>query len=437
MTRDKHSDTLRGVRLLGLIALAALAACRFGFDPRVQSDAAVTPGPDAEADGASDVPTDAPPVLACTPARFAVGGTTVYLTAVGTRRGFAVFTVDDVDVVRGYAFQLVGNQLELVAGTGGVLPVPTSIGPVAAVALDADPSDEAELAVAVPYPLVSAAAVPAPTLTTAGGTVVVPFNGQLQRVDAPAAATMNDGLIVGPGALAGGDHGTMAYLGQGGGAVLSLQAVSRRGVATTGMVPINTNDHDVTRQTLVRTPIGYLGVWSDNSSMPHEAVIATAIDDDLVAHAPVTISVHPDHGSFVPAAAYLPRAHKYLFGWMEKPGHDFIHLSLRDEQLSPVPVSPPGPRPGELDLLMSEGTVPIIAAGDDDFLAVWPNTARSPTLLTAARVDASGKVTLGSHTNTGGEVAAFDVIARNGQPVLFWVEKNGTGPNLWIDPLCQ
>ena len=44
-------------------------------------------------------------------------------------------TVDDVDVVRGYAFQFVGDQLELVAGTGGVLPVPTSIGPVAAAAL--------------------------------------------------------------------------------------------------------------------------------------------------------------------------------------------------------------------------------------------------------------------------------------------------------------
>jgi hypothetical protein len=333
-----------------------------------------------------------------------------------------VFTVDDVDVVRGYAFQFVGDTLELVAGTGGVMPVPTSIGPVAAVALDPDPGDDAEIAIAVPYP------APGVTTTT-GGTVVVPFNGQLQRVDAPQAATMNDGLVVGPGALAGGDQGTIAYLGKDGDGLLALQAVSRRGVATAGTLPVNTNDHDVTRQTLVRAASGYLGVWSDNASMPHEAIVAAAIDDNLVAQAPVTINLHPTHGSFVPAAAYHARAHRYLFGWMEKTTHDFIHLSLRDDQLAPAP--------GELDLMMSEGTVPIIAAGDVDFLAVWPDTSRAPTLLRAARIATDGKVTLVGPTNTAGEVAAFDVISHHGQPVLFWVEKNGTGPNLWVDPLCQ
>jgi hypothetical protein len=411
------------VRLFGLTALAALAACRFGFDARVQHDAAVPEddaSPDAPEPDAAP-PLDAPSVLACAPTRFTVGDTTAFITAVGTRRGFDVFTVDDVDVVRGYAFQFVGDTLELVAGTGGVMPLPTSIGPVAAAALDADPGDDAEVAVGVPYP--------APGLTTTtGGTVVVPFNAQLQRVDSPQSATMNDGLVIGPGALAGGDHG-ITYLGKDGSGLLALQAVSRRGVATAGTLPVNTNDHGVTRQTLVRAASGYLGVWSDNVSMPHEAIVAATIDDNLAAQAPVTISVHPDHGSFVPGAAYLARAHRYLFGWMEKPGHDFIHLSLRDEQLAPAP--------GELDLMMSEGTVPIIAAGDDDFLAVWPDTSRSPTLLRAARVATDGKVTLLGPTNTTGQVVAFDVISHHGQPVLFWVEKNVTGPNhLWVDPLC-
>jgi hypothetical protein len=422
------------VRLFGLTALATLAACRFGFDQRVQSDAAVTP--DAPPDVAPPLPPDAQPVLACAPLRFTVGDTTAFITAVGTRIGFDLFTVDDVNVVRGYAFQFVGDKVELVPGTGGVLPVPTAIGPVAAVALEPDPGDDAEVAIAVPYPTVAASATAAGGLTTEGGTVVVPFNAQLQRTDAPQSATMNDGLIVGPGALAGGDHGTIAYLAKGGSGFLSLQVVSRRGVATAGSVPINTNDHDITRQTLVRAGTGYLGVWSDNSSMPHEAVVAVAIDDNFVAQAPVTVSVHPDHGSFVPGAAYHPNAHKYLFGWMEKPGHDFIHLSLRDEQLAPVSVSTPGPVPGELDLMMSEGTVPIIAAGDDDFLVVWPDTSRSPTLLKAARVTPDGNVRLQGPTNTAGEVVAFDVVSHHGQPVLFWVEKNGTGPNLWVDPLC-
>jgi hypothetical protein len=86
--------------------------------------------------------------------------------------------------------------------------------------------------------------------------------------------------------------------------------------------------------------------------------------------------------------------------------------------------------------MMSEGTVPIIAAGDHDFLVVWPDTSRSPTLLKAARVTPDGNVRLQGPTNTAGEVVAFDVISHHGQPVLFWVEKNGSGPNLWVDPLC-
>jgi hypothetical protein len=208
-------------------------------------------------------------------------------------------------------------------------------------------------------------------------------------------------------------------------------------VAIAGISPVNTNDHDVTRQTLLRAASGYLAAWSDNALNPHEAVTAAAIEENLVAHDPVTVNVHPDHGSFVPAAAYLPGAHRYLFGWMEKPSHDFIHLSLRDDQLALVPVSPPGPLPGELDVMGAEGTVPIIAAGDNDFLAVWPDTSRSPTLLKAVRVSPDGQVVPRGPTNTAGELVAFDVISRNGQPVLFWVEKNGDGPNLWIDPLCQ
>jgi hypothetical protein len=240
---------------------------------------------------------------------------------------------------------------------------------------------------------------------------------------------MKDGLVVGPGALAGGDHGTIAYLGKDPDGFLALQAVSRRGVVTAGTLPVSTDGHSVTRQTLVRAGSGYLGVWSDNSSAPHEAVVAAAIDDNLVARSPVTINVDEFHGSFVPAAAYLPTAHKYLFGWMVKTDHDFLHLSMRNDQLADAP--------GEIDLLGAEGTVPMIAAGDTEFLAVWVDTSTSPTLLRAARIAPNGKPTFINPMNTLHELVAFDVITHNGQPVLFWVDNNDTGPNLWIDPLCS
>lgn len=435
MTRRRASDTFPPVRLLGLTLLSLLAACRFGFDAVAPIDAAMV---DTPPDGPPPPPPiDAPTVLACAPVRFAVDATTAFITAVGTRRGYDVFAVDDSGAVRGYAYQFVNDKLELVAGTGNVLPVPSSVGPVAAIAVDHDTGDDVDVVIAVAYPDVSAAmsarrrTAATALQTTPAGTVVIPFNAQLQRVDTPEMATLIAGLVAGPGALAGGDGGTVAFLGRDSGGSLGLQPVSRRGVAVPGgPYPVDTSNHPVTRQTLLRAASGYLAVWSDNVSLPHEAIVAATIDDSLVAHAPVTISVHPDHGSFVPAAAYLPGAHRYLFSWMEKPGRDFIHLSMRDEQLADAP--------GVINFV-PEGNLPIIAAGENDFLVVWPDTSPTPTQrLGAARVKPDGTVLLPSITSTlGGSAVAFDVVVHEGQPALFWVEKDGGGPNLWIDPLCR
>jgi hypothetical protein len=430
MTAHRGSDTFSAVRLLGLTLLSLLAACRFGFDSVAPTDAAMV-----------DVPPDGPPpdvgtVLGCAPVRFAIDAATSFVTAVGTQRGYAVFTVDDTGAVRGYAYQFVTDtRLEQVAGTGTLLPVPSSIGPVAAIAVEHDAGDDVDVVIAVPYPDPAVAAAtrmtgdPAGLSTTPVGTVVIPFNAQLQRVDKPPMATRNDGLVAGPGALAGGDGGAVAFLGRNSGGSLGLQPVSRRGVAVAGGPhAVDTSNHAVTRQTLLRAASGYLAVWSDNDSLPHEAIVAATIDDSLAAHAPVTISVDANHGSFVPAAAYLPSAHRYLFGWMEKPGRDFIHLSMRDEQLASAP--------GAIDV-MQEGNLPILAAGDNDFLVVWPDTSPTPTQrLGAARVAPDGSFLLRGVTSTGGDAVAFDVAVHNGQPALFWVEKDGVGPNLWIDPLC-
>jgi hypothetical protein len=399
------------VRTLGLTLLSVVAACGFGFDAVAPIDAP----PDSP-------PPDAPTVLGCTPVRFSIGGTTAYITAVGTRRGYDVFAVDDTGAVSGYAYQFVNDKLELVAGTGTVLPVPSSIGPVAVLAVEPDPGDDVDVVIAVPY------AVTAVT-TNPGGTVVIPLNAQLQRVDMPEMATMNDGLVAGPGALSGGDHGTVAFLGRDSGGFLGLQPVSRRGVSVPGgLHPVDTNGHAVTRATLLRAATGYLAVWSDNMPAPHEAIVAATIDDNLVAQAPLTISINLEHGSFVPAAAYLPGARRFLFAWMEKPGKDFIHLSMRDDQLADAP--------GAIDIVQ-EGTLPILAAGDNDFLVVWQDTSNTATQrLGAARVARDGGLLVRGVTSTGGDAVAFDVVVHNGQPAVFWVENNGVGPNLWIDPLC-
>jgi len=113
-----------------------VAACSFGFDAVAPSDAAAI---DAPPDSPPMLPPpDAPTVLGCAPVRFSIGATTAFVTAVSTRRGYDVFAVDDTGAVSGYAYQFVDDKLELVAGTGYPLPVPNSIGPVAAIALEHD-----------------------------------------------------------------------------------------------------------------------------------------------------------------------------------------------------------------------------------------------------------------------------------------------------------
>src|SRR5262250_2427487 len=107
VTRDRASDTFPAVRTLGLTALSLVAACRFGFDAQ-----APPPPPIDTPDAAIDAPPDSPPppdapptVLDCTPQTFSVAGTPKFITAVGTRRGYDVFGVDENGSVTGYAYR--------------------------------------------------------------------------------------------------------------------------------------------------------------------------------------------------------------------------------------------------------------------------------------------------------------------------------------------
>ena len=423
MTRDRASATFPAVWTLGLTALSLVAACRFNFDaqaPPVDTpDAAIDAAPDA----AIDSPPDPPTLLGCTPQRFPVGATAKYVTAVGTRRGYDVFVVDDAGGVTGYAYRFAMDRLELVPGTGIALPVPAAIGPVGALALEPETGDDVDVVKAVPY------AVPAITMPVTG-TVVVPLDDQLHRVDGAEAATMNDGIEGGPGTLAGGDQGKVAFAGRGNDGSFGLAQLSRRGVLVPGSGhAVDTGGHTITRPTLVRAAAGYLAVWSDNDSMPHEAVTAAVLDESLVAQAPTTVSVNPDHGSFTPTAAYSASSDRYLFAWMEKPGKDFVKLAMRDGQLRDAP--------GPIEL-GQEGTLPVVAAGEPDFLVVWSDpTALPRKRIAAARVAPSGTPMLVGITNTGGDAVSFDLVVHNGQAALVWIERAASGPTLWVDALCM
>jgi len=419
----------RAVRTFGLTALSLVAACRFNFEAQVPppSDPDM---PDAAVDAPSDVPIDTPPppptVLGCTPQKFTVAATAAPIrgiTAVGTRRGYDVFVVDEAGIVTGYAYRFgMDNKLEPVPGTGIALPVPAATGPVGALAVDPDAGDDVDVVIAVTYELPAVA-------TTATGAVVVPLNAQLQRVDAPEMATMTDGVEGGPGTLAGGDHGTVAFAGRINDGTLGIAPVSRRGIVAPGAGRIlDTSGHSITKPSLVRNAAGYLAAWSDNESAP-ENVVASILDENLVARPPVIIFRNPDHGSFSPASAYLASSDRYLFAWMEKSTRDVIKLTMRDGQLRDAP--------GLINLDV-DGDVPVIAAGDRDFLIVWRDLAAGQgKRIAAARVAPDGSFMLQDITNTGGDAIGFDVVLHNGQNALAWIEQAPSGSiALWVDALC-
>jgi hypothetical protein len=423
VTRDRGSDTFAPVRMLALTALSLVAACRFGFEAAAPPQ---TETPDAAVDAPIDMEQEPPPPptrLGCTPERFTIGAVPQFVTAVATRRGYDVFVVDANRRVTGYAYRFAMGKLELVPGTGVALPVPEAVGPVGALAVAPDAGDSVDVVISVTYELASVA-------TTTTGTVVIPLDAQLQRVDAPGMATMTDGIEAGPGALAV-DRGSVAFVGRMNDGRLGLLPVSRRGVADPGGIRfLDSRGNNVEKPSLVRATAGYLATWGDDS-MPN-AVIASVLDDSLAPQPPVIVNQNPDHGSYTPAAAYLASSDRYLFAWMEKPGPDFIKLTMRNGQLRDAP--------GAIDL-GKEGTEPVVVAGDGDFLVAWKDPTTLPrTFIAAARVAADGSFKPLGINNTGGDALAFDLVVHNGQPALVWIEKalvQGDDPTLRFDALCE
>jgi hypothetical protein len=419
-------DTFAPVRMLSLTALSVVAACRFGFE--AHSPPAQNENPDAAVDAPLDVESPPPPPpptrLACSPERFSIAAEPVYVTAVATRRGYDVFVVDDAGRVTGYAYRFAMDKLELVPGTGVALAVPAAVGPVGAFAVDPGAGDNVDVVIAVTY------AVPG-ILPDATGTVIVPLDAQLQRVDAPEMATMTDGVEGGPGALAS-DRGSVAFLGRINDGRLGLLPVSRRGVADPGGIRVlDSRGNKITKPTLVRATAGYLAVWGDSDAVPN-AVTASVLDENLLAQPPVIINQHPDHGSYTPAAAYLASSDRHLLAWMEKPNKDHIVLSMRDGQLRDAP---------GLIAFAKEGTEPVVAAGAGDFLVAWKDPTTAPrSFIAAARVAPDGTFKQLGITNTGGDALAFDLVVHNGQPALVWIENAlelGGNPTLRFDALCE
>jgi len=376
------------VKTIGLFVLPIVAACgRMGFDPGSGSNA--TP--------------DAPPDhLTCgAPAQFSVGATTSHVSAATTPTGYNVFTVDGTGNVAGFIYEFQTGTLTQQAGD--VLLMSNATGPVGSLAL----GDQSILA--VPYGRPSAT-----------GTALLPLDAQLTMRAQPAR---QDGWFGSVSALAPTPGGGQAFLGQLANGEVDAKLVSPLGVDQGAAHPVIGAAEGVSLPTILPIPAGFLVAWEADSPSPN-AVRAEVLDPQLaITTPPTTMSFDMQFDSEIPRVAYSATSDTYAFTWMEKTSMgDQVWLSLRNGSL------------GETQhRMLGDGYAPAIVAGDHDFLVVWENGSQ----LDGARVTADGKITLVSIMGSGGKFAAWDLVVHNGQPAVVWVEANGTGPNLRLDPLCN
>jgi hypothetical protein len=368
------------VKTIALLTLPVVAACgRMGFDP------------------------DSPPDhLTCgAPAQFSVGTTTAHVSAATTPRGYNVFTVDDTGNLAGFLYEFQTGTLLQQAGNVPLLSNAT--GPVGSLAL----GDQRVLA--VPYGRPSAS-----------GTALLPLDAQL---NARAQATMENGWFGSVSALAPTPGGGLAFLGQLANGEVDAKLVSPLGVDQGAAHPVIGAAEGVTMPTILPTAGGFLVAWEADAPSPNE-VHAEVLDAQLaITTPPATMSFDMQADSEIPRVAYSAISDTYAFTWMEKTAMgDQVWISLRNGSL------------GETQhRMLGDGSAPAIVAGDHDFLVVW----EAGSQLDGARVTADGQVTLVSIMGSGGKFAAWDLVVHNGQPAVVWVEANGTGPNLRLDPLCD
>jgi hypothetical protein len=394
------------VRTLAILIVPLAAACGRGrFD-------VVPPSPDAPVDVAA--PDAAPPVLSCaSPPRFSINATATQLSATARLHGYDVFTVDGAGQVQGFSYAFDTDDLATARLAKQVSDVPVgtnATGSLGALAIGDD------VLVAMPYGR--------PTTT---GTALIPLSAQLGSRGSPA---MHDGAYGAGAALAGNTNGTLAFATQPMLKEVDLQVVSPLGVeaSTVQQVPVTDGGADMNNPTIMAVGANFLVVW--NASGSPSAVHAQLFDEKLVAQTLIMkVSTDQGAGTEFGRAAYAAAADLYLVAWHQKTstgGGDEVWISLRNSSLAEIKAAK----------IASQGVFPAIAAGDNDFLVVWQDGG-SLSHLGAARIAMDGAVTPVGVPDTGGTAAGWDLVVHNGQPAVAWVEAGGTGPNLWLDPLCH
>jgi hypothetical protein len=377
--------------------LLALAGCgRLGF----QDQPPITPDqPDAAI---------APHLLACgSPTRFPIAvANEQNLTAVATTNGFAVFAADGAAKLSAWSYAFNDS-------VSGLAPV------TEAVAVGTNANGQFGGA-AIADQIVFASSNGSP----ATGTTLYGLTPAMATSTTPSART---GELAGQVPIA--TNGTsLAYatLSPAGDADLRLvdaactDVSAPQVVATAAEMPSSVEVFP----TLTGFGMGY-------ATGANDRVEVATFDSNLV---PIVAPIVLDAGTemYSPWFAYAPAVDRYLVAWHQKDvtDDDDVWIMIVDENLAitvqPVEVAP-------------FSTNPVVASDGNGFWVAYntydPNNML-PNAMAASHVSSTGAITPRAVTNTGGSPVNWGMVSRDGQAVLVWDEGGGTGPNLYLDPMC-
>ena len=381
-----------------LLVIALLGACRFGFNS--------VPAPQESTDAATLSPPDAMQLLGCTtPPRFTTNASSaVAMVATATSTGFDVFTADSSGNLAGFAYSFSGSGL--VADAEGIILDTNANGTLGATAN----GDTVLLSSMVGMP-------------TATGTNLYSFGPALKENGSPSART---GELTEAAPIVADPRGS-------GFALFTIAAngeVDANHVAASGTdsdAPVAVVQASVTASNVAVTPVpgGYVVAYSAAQSSPRQVQLEL-VDDSFNIVVPAVSVDNAQYDEYRPVIAAVGST--YMVAWHAKDvtDDDDVWFELRDASLKPVTV------PTKLATFSSDA----VAASDGTSFWVAFDTYSPTTALGLVQITPAGVVTPQTVTGSGGTPTQWAMVPRGTQPVLVWSESGGTGPDLYLDPMC-
>ena len=380
-----------GRLLTGAVLLAGCGRLGFGDLPPAGDT------PDAPA-------TPAAAKLACGgPTRFELGAASVTALAVASDdNGFAVFAADSTGALRGDAYTFAGDQL----GAGTTVPIDSGV----TGAIGATTAGGRRM-------LTSMNGMP-----TATGTSVFALDPALSEV---ATTSVRANQFAADGPIATSASGTTAFVTIDG----STTEVDVHALAADGSdagAPVKIIDGLVGANNVSIAPAGSGFVVSYGTGSPNQVTLLLLDDAFAVTAGPMAVDT-ASGSEYRPHVAWANDC--YGVAWHAKNASDGDDVWFEELDSHLAVVRPQG-------LIGANAANPTLAADDNGFWLAWQDYSTMTTILNGAHVAFDGEVTPRAVTSSGGSPGAWVMTSRAGQAVLAWTEVGGSGPDLYLDPMC-